>query len=303
MNSYETKDVLVSVVIPSYKSEDTIDKTLASLMAQKTTFGYEVIVVNSSEDSTATIVREQFPSVTLIQLKVPTLAGPARNIGAGNAAGRYVAFLDSDCIVASDWLERLLAIHSDDYCAVGGSVSNANPEGAVSWAGYMLEFCEFFAHGKPTVTNHVPSGNYLIEKRVFEEAGGFPEDFPAQDDRYFNWILMQRTGKPLFIDPTITVDHYHRYSFSDFKRHQIKIGRGGVQILRSTDMRWSGLVAKRALLTLLLPIAPIPKLLRVIFRTIRWKPSIVLRHPHVLVIVGLGMIYWTIGFAQELYQD
>src|SRR5688572_21591436 len=98
-----------SIVVPSYRSAATIARCLRSLIAQDAPFDYEVIVVDSSDDGTAELVRRDFPGVCLHHL--PDRVGPetARNIGAKHAKGAILAFLDSDCIAPRDWLRRLVA--------------------------------------------------------------------------------------------------------------------------------------------------------------------------------------------------
>ena len=88
-------DITVSVVIPAYQSDHTIEETLDSITAQKGDFRYEVITVNSSNDSTPFIVREKFPTVKLVQLQTRTPSGAARNIGADQAGGRFLVYNSS----------------------------------------------------------------------------------------------------------------------------------------------------------------------------------------------------------------
>lgn len=83
-----------SVILPAYNRQKFIGRTLESIAAQSWR-SFEVIVVDDgSSDMTCQIVRE-FDFVRLIEQQN---AGPgsARNRGASEAAGEYLAFLDSD---------------------------------------------------------------------------------------------------------------------------------------------------------------------------------------------------------------
>ena len=55
---------MLSVIMPSYNAEKTIETSLSSLLHQKTNKDFEVIVIDSSTDSTAKIIRENYPWVS-----------------------------------------------------------------------------------------------------------------------------------------------------------------------------------------------------------------------------------------------
>ena len=299
MNTSKSAYQLISVVIPAYNSESTIEKTLNALLNQQGDFEYEIIVVDSSNDSTPDIIRSKFPGVKLIQLENKTPAGLARNLGAETATGEFIAFLDSDCVVENNWLDSLAKNFSDDYWAVGGPIENANPEDLIGQAGYILEFSDFFPRGSRRAVDHIPAGNIFLRKDTFEKSGGFSAQYNfAQEDRFLSWRLGQKTGKMLLFDPDIKVKHYHRVTGRDYLAHQMTIGRGGAEILKSTNIRGSALVRKRWLTNLLLPAIPLPKLGRCIYRTLKWKPGEFAKRPQLIPLLCLGMFFWMVGFAQ-----
>ena len=117
-----------SIIIPSYNSERTIAGCLDSLVRQADLETTEIIVVNSSRDSTPRIVEERFPEVTLIQSDKRRSAGEARNMGVQRAKGRVLLFIDSDCIADPDWISRMISAHAEGgYIGVGGGILNGNP--------------------------------------------------------------------------------------------------------------------------------------------------------------------------------
>lgn len=294
---------LVSVVVPCYNSEDTVEKTLEALSNQKCWFTYEVIVVNSSCDLTPTVIREKFAWIRLIQLEEKTPVGLARNIGANMSSCEYIAFLDSDCVVGYNWLDSLISTYSDEYCAVGGPVENANPDKIISLAGYILEFSEYLVRHDPCILDHIPSGNILLRKSTFDLSGGYPKDYLyAQEDRLFSWRLRQKTGKKFLFHPSIIVKHNHRITLKDYLRHQMNIGCGGAAILKFTDLRGSGLIKRKWLVNILFPVFPFIKLTRSIYRTLRWKAGLIIMHPHIIPLLFLGMFFWMLGFAKQVNQ-
>ena len=57
---------MISVIIPSYNSENTIKLCLDSLLSQSTTEEFEIILVDSSVDSTPKIVKSNYGNVQFI---------------------------------------------------------------------------------------------------------------------------------------------------------------------------------------------------------------------------------------------
>ena len=89
-------DPVFSVVIPVYNREQSVGEAIHSILSQRFR-SFEIIVVDDgSTDGTLNALR-QFGRLKVIQ---QSNAGPgaARNAGVAAAAGRYVAFLDSDDI-------------------------------------------------------------------------------------------------------------------------------------------------------------------------------------------------------------
>lgn len=294
--SFDSNKYFVSVVIPCHNSDDTIADTLEALSRQRGEFRYEVIVVNSSNDLTPEIINEKFPWVKLIQLKDKTAAGVSRNVGAEKATGKFIAFVDSDCTVGSRWLEKMLQYYSSDYCGIGGPVENADPEDLISSAGHILEFSEFYIQREFLAVDHIPSGNLFLLRKTFDESGGFPERLFPQEDRFFSWKLRRQTGKRFLFHPEIKVRHHHRTTLKSFLNHQALIGRAGAEILKVTDLPGSGMIRHKLLVNVLLPLFPLRKLARCVFRTLRWKPREILMRPQVLPILCLGMFFWMLGF-------
>ncbi len=101
----------VSVIIPAYNCEKTLIQCLGNIVNQ-TLKDIEVILVNdASTDSTWDIILEcekQFPEIIMaINLEINRGAGGARNVGLMYATGKYIGFVDSDDIIATDMYEKL----------------------------------------------------------------------------------------------------------------------------------------------------------------------------------------------------
>src|SRR5438105_15944211 len=110
-NARGDQEPAVSIVIASYNARGTIAACLGSLTAQVDAPPCEIIVVDSSNDGTAEVVRRDFPAVRLIELPRRVHPGNARNRGVAAARGAILAFTDADCTVDSGWVRAIVTAH------------------------------------------------------------------------------------------------------------------------------------------------------------------------------------------------
>ncbi len=102
-------DALISVIIPVYRVEAYLHRCMDSVLAQ-TYENMEIILVDDGSDDGCPAIcdayAEQDGRVRVIHQKNAGLSG-ARNTGIEAAKGSYLAFVDSDDYLASDFLARL----------------------------------------------------------------------------------------------------------------------------------------------------------------------------------------------------
>ncbi len=119
----------VSVVVPTYKRPELLQRCLTALMIQDyTATAYEVIIVDdANDDATRHMVASRAERVskcgnTLRYIPVIGNHGPAiaRNTGWRAAHGAIIAFTDDDCIPAPGWLKAgMQAFHKNKTGEVG----------------------------------------------------------------------------------------------------------------------------------------------------------------------------------------
>jgi glycosyltransferase involved in cell wall biosynthesis len=106
---------LVSVVIPMYNSEKTIENTLRSVSTQTYTHIEVIVIDDGSTDSSASLV-EQF-AVQNPQMDIQLIrkanggVSTARNAGMKQSKGDFIALLDSD----DEWLPKKLEIQIEIF--------------------------------------------------------------------------------------------------------------------------------------------------------------------------------------------
>lgn len=106
----------VSVITPAYNAERFIKETIQSVQDQTYSDWEMIIVDDRSKDRTVEYIKEVQagdPRIRLIELEENSGSAVARNTAIENAAGRYIAFLDSDDRWMPEKLERQLRFMQD----------------------------------------------------------------------------------------------------------------------------------------------------------------------------------------------
>ncbi len=95
----------VSAIIPFYNEEKTLDQCLESLTKQ-TFKDLEIVMIDDGSSDRSLEIIQKYPVVLLKQShKGP---GEARNLGAKEAKGEILVFVDADMVFDPDFIEKLV---------------------------------------------------------------------------------------------------------------------------------------------------------------------------------------------------
>lgn len=179
------EDIEVSVIIPVYNGEKYINRCFASI--EKQDFEkFEAIVINdgSSDDSLNIIEdfqkRSKFPVQCISQENRGQAS--ARNVGIKAARGRYIAFIDSDDYIKSDYLRTLYcAAEKYDSEVVTCGYCQVDEKGKVLRKAEMTEksVCQYGKAGMFVVWGKLFNREFLEKYNIrFQEGGKIFEDVP-----------------------------------------------------------------------------------------------------------------------------
>lgn len=104
----------VSVIVLSWNSRRFLPDCLASVLAQNWPSVELIVVDNASTDGSATLVKERFAGVVLVESPVNLGFCGGNNLGLTRATGEFVLFLNADAILEPDYLEEALKPFADD---------------------------------------------------------------------------------------------------------------------------------------------------------------------------------------------
>jgi glycosyltransferase involved in cell wall biosynthesis len=164
----------VSFIVPAYNEERCIRSCLSALRAQTGT-SFEIILVdNNCTDGTVDQASTLCDQIVICREQG---IGAARNAGANQACGRYLAFIDADAEVSSWWLESaILQIKKRHLDSLSGwnYFTERNPFLFLYFNSYSVVFMLIFMISKLLSRPIVVGNNLLIERSQFLKAGGFP---------------------------------------------------------------------------------------------------------------------------------
>ncbi|MBD2017364.1 glycosyltransferase [Microcoleus sp. FACHB-53] len=182
---------LISVIIPAYNAEKTIQETIDSVLNQ-TFQDFEIIVINDGSQDTTLEIVNSIKDPRLQVFSYPNAKQAAsRNRGISHSTGEFLAFLDADDLWKPEKLEaQLKALQDNPQAAVAYSWSQCIDEkghflreasqSTTSGDVYAkLLLCDFLDNGS----------NPLVRRKALEEVGTFDESLPPAED-WELWIRL-----------------------------------------------------------------------------------------------------------------
>lgn len=97
----------VSVIIPVYNAEKTLNRAIDSILKQDTKFKYEVICVDDGSTDSSLSILETYKDKIKIIIQKNQGPGAARNKAIKASTGSFLMFLDSDDYVSSNFVDKM----------------------------------------------------------------------------------------------------------------------------------------------------------------------------------------------------
>lgn len=223
---------IFSIVIPTYNRPAQLAVCLqACARLDYPPDCFEVIVVDDGGITSLDEVVARFDGVLKLKLLRQENAGPAaaRNRGASEAGGEFLAFTDDDCSPDPKWLRALAAqFVASPECAAGGQTLNALTRNIYSTASqHLISYLFSYYNVIPQAARFFPSNNLAFPTRQFRGIGGFDVSYPraAAEDRELcdRWL---HHGYRMFYAAEALVYHAHDLTLRTFLGQHFRYGRG-----------------------------------------------------------------------------
>lgn len=217
-----------SIIIPVKSINDYIIQNISHILEARNN-SIEIFILPNNHE------KNIFPEATVKIIPTGKVApGIKRDIGAKEAKGSYLVFLDDDSFPFLNFFEILDELISDnpEVPAFGGPgitpSSNTNLQkasGAFFGSYFGGGFPERYRPiGQSRFCNDWPSVNLIVKSSVFKSINGFNSHFwPGEDTVLCNKIILM-TGKRILYSPELLVFHHRR---GGWYKHMNQIGNYG----------------------------------------------------------------------------
>ncbi|MBI3913833.1 MAG: glycosyltransferase family 2 protein [Chloroflexi bacterium] len=200
------------------------------------------VVDNASSDHSATMVREKFPAVQLIENRENRGFAAANNQAFAKARGRYVMMLNPDTVVKPGALEMLVQFMDAHprAGACGGKLLYADgtlQHSAFMFPGLAQIFFDFFPlhgrllesringryprsayqRGEPFQIDHPLGADFVVRRETTEQVGWLDENFFIYCEE-IDWAMrIKRTGWEIWCVPSAEIVHHEAQSTRQFR--------------------------------------------------------------------------------------
>jgi glycosyltransferase involved in cell wall biosynthesis len=221
----------VSIIIPVKDNQFGLNRLVNSINHLNVK-PLEIIIVDNNSVR-CPVIEKSNVSVTIIKCNNPGPAS-ARNAGANYAKGKWLWFIDSDCVVDTKALKAFINASGTSIGLCGAVKSNSNR--------LLNRYYEHQQILMPQFANNEPlyliTANCLIHRETFFTVGAFDTSFhlAAGEDIDLGFRLFG-LGKLTYVADAIVYHHFeeslesfrsrfHRYGIGNFQlslKHQIKL--------------------------------------------------------------------------------
>lgn len=179
---------IVSIIIPSYNSDQFLSETLDSVINQKYKNWECIIVDDGSTDSTESLVKSFVKKDKRFKYIFQENAGPsvARNKAIDNSHGEFILPLDSDDLISEDYVLDAVAVFKKDpevklvYCLAElfGELTGKWDLPEYSYEGILFRNCIFCTA--------------MYRKSDFEKTAGYNSNMKKTYEDWDFWLSLLR---------------------------------------------------------------------------------------------------------------
>lgn len=218
MSDFKEVYPAISVIIPTLNRPAILQQTIKDLLRQEYPEDrWEILVIDQSDMFNPHLFAD-FPKVRHLRLERKNL-GLARNIGAQEAEGEILIFLDDDVRITKP---HFLIAHVRNYKdpavgAVAGRVlqpydkpvSKLHPDKVGRITPHLLLVTGNFNWNRRQPVEGVPGGNFSVRRSIFLEVGGFDTNFIGTahfEESEFS-IRVRKAGYKIMFEPDAELRH------------------------------------------------------------------------------------------------
>jgi glycosyltransferase involved in cell wall biosynthesis len=285
----------LSIIIPSYESEETIGLCLKSIFSQEVKADYEVIVVDSTPNDGVGVIVSKYPGARLIKLPLRGASGSSRRTGWEKSSGEIAVFLDSDVYVPEGWLQGVLEYYRSGHDVFGVGIDMHDGAHAGVWGrlDWFFQSSEYKSAMPPGVRWCLPGAALVIKSAALRD--GCFGDWERSSDTELTARLRGR-GYVLHFNPALSVSHRFQTTPSKLVAKVYACGKSQMRLRLVLDVQGSYIVRRPPLLLVSIPAFAIVKFARMTSRNLRWgEPKDKLWYIALSPLMALILLFWMGG--------
>lgn len=208
---------MISIIVIGYNEGWRLTKSLQSaynMIKLYPNYEFDIIYVDSRSTDDSLERAKDFPSVRIFEITGKTNAAIARNVGAKEAKGEILFFIDADMEIENDFLKYAIVGNKLNYDCLTGHLDD-----------YLYdEHYQFLGKKTRTYKNTLPQdeeriktngGFFLIKKEIWQSVGGMRTKYRFNEDIDLFFRLSRKGVKIIRIPHLIakhhTIDHTNEY--------------------------------------------------------------------------------------------
>jgi hypothetical protein len=248
---------VISVVIATADSYESIALTMRHLRAQTVRDAIEVVIVGPSEEAIAAPAEELagFWGHQLVPIGTVTSVARSNAAGVRRARAPVIVFAEDHCFPEPRWAERLVAAHEGPWEVVGPAMRNANPATMVSWSDFVIGYGPWMYPAPAGPAAFLPGHNSSYKRSVLLDYGDDLENM-LQAETVLHFDLSHR-GHQLYLESNACAAHTNFALLSSWLPVQFYAGR---VFAASRASQWG--IARRILFCGGSPLIPVVRLWR-----------------------------------------
>lgn len=282
----------ISVIIPFAGKPEDLVQCLDSLYQHEGNVKFETVVVQTGHKKNLEFQLSKYKNLSLVYSSELFYPGKARNIGVQKAKSNFLAFIDADCMLCSNWVNIAFSSMLQGWNIVLGPILNEDIFKPIASVDNLLQFVDFQKTRPSKNISHFPGTNFIITRKLFQEAGGFRDDLKAGEDVIFSQQAIKLVEGKILFNKNLIVKHVGRNTFAGFINHQKSFGyyRGFL------SLKINSLKIFQRNYALYAAYFGLKRFIYIYTRTFQWNPKAVPMLIFYFPLIILGLSYWSIGF-------
>jgi teichuronic acid biosynthesis glycosyltransferase TuaG len=216
---------IVSVVMPAYNAEKTIEESIQSVKEQSFQFWELIVVDDGSDDNTGAVVENMRRHDSRIKYIRQCNMGPAgaRNRAIEECIGEYIAFLDADDLWTKEKLQRQVEffqmhphiglLYTDRWC-FGQHIQDAKECTSSRFSEIENSYYRLL------IFDYIPTLTVMVPSRVQRQVGTFDTDLFGPED-WDLWLRIAREYPIAGIDEPLAYYRVHEWGISKQNRQKV----------------------------------------------------------------------------------